>query len=446
MNRLNQEINGISIAIFRIGFGLFMIWEILYLMRIDFVNVFLINPKVQLYYEFIPFLKPLPKAMMDVLIVGLLIASILITIGKYYRKAMIFFCIGFTYIFLLDKAYYNNHLYLVCLLSFLFIFIPADHKLSLTKKESGQVNPVRHWHLLILKIQLVLVYFFGGIAKLNSDWLVSKQPTLTILSNKAQDSIFGSFLTSDFMTYFVTYGGLVFDLCIGFFLFIPRFRIIAIIAALFFNITNAWLFDDINIFPYMMIIALVLFLDPHKIASYVNKKLFDKRTYIPKKTDTLFPIKKPILIGLSIYIFIQFVLPLRHVLFPGNTEWTGHGQRFAWRMKIQYRQVDTLEFKVWDIKKKIIYPIDYRSYGMNQDQINALGYYPKTAVQFAKFLKNHSLTNKGMDTVQVRSRLKVSLNGRPAQYIFDKDVDVASLKIAPFDTENWVTTLNDIEK
>ena len=376
MKKLGQEINGTSIAIFRIGFGLFMIWEILYFMRIDFVNVFLINPKVQLYYEFIPFLKPLPKALMDVLLVGLLIASILITIGKYYRKAMIFFCIGFTYVFLLDKAYYNNHLYLVCLLSFLMVFIPADHKLSFTKNKSDQDNPVRYWHLLILKLQLVFVYFFGGIAKLNSDWLIAKQPTLTILKNKANDSIFGSLLTSDFMTYFVTYGGLVFDLCIGFLLFIPRFRIAAIGAALFFNITNAWLFDDINIFPYMMIMALVLFLNPDKVASYINKKLFDKRASIPKSTDHTTPIKKTILIGLAAYFLIQLALPLRHVLFPGNVEWTGHGQRFAWRMKIQYRKVDTLEFKVWDIKKKIIYPIDFRSYGMNQDQINALGYYP----------------------------------------------------------------------
>ena len=51
-----------------------------------------------------------------------------------------------------------------------------------------------------------------------------------------------------------------------------------------------------------------------------------------------------------------------------------------------------------------------------------------------------------MDTVQVKSRLKVSLNGRPAQYIFDSDVDVASLKIEPFNTSNWVTPLNEIKK
>lgn len=443
MKALGKIIDGTSIAIFRIGFGLFMVWEILYLFRIDFVEVFLINPKVQLYYEFVPFLKPLPKGLMYGLLFALLIACVLITLGKYYRKAMIFFFIGFTYIFLLDKAYYNNHLYLVCLLSFLLIFIPADHKLSLAKNKPDQENPVRYWHLAILKVQLALVYFFGGIAKLNSDWLVAKQPTLTILKQKA--ATFGSFLTSDVMTYFVTYGGLLFDLSIGFLLFIPRFRKIGIVAAIFFNVINAWLFDDINIFPYMMIMALILFMEPQKVASYVNTKLFNKRTYSASKSAPI-AINRVILVGLSIYFFIQLALPLRHFLFPGNTEWTGHGQRFAWRMKIQYRKVDTLEFKVWDIKKKIIYPIDFRSYGMNQDQITALSYYPKTAVQFAQFLKTHSLTNKGMDTVQIRSRLKVSLNGRPSQLMFDNKVDVASLKVRPFDSNNWVTPLYEIEK
>ncbi len=442
MKKLGNIIDGTSISLFRIGFGIVLLWEIIYWLRIDFVKIFLTNPQVQFYYEFVPFLKPLPEGILTFLVLGLLVASIFIIIGKYYKVAMSFFFIVFTYIFLLDKAYYNNHLYLVSLISFLMIFIPADHKLSLSKKGKYLDNPTRYWHLLILKLQLVLVYFFGGIAKLNSDWLISKQPTLTILSKKAQDSLLGSFLTTDFMIYFVTYGGLIFDLCIGIILFIPKFRKIGIIGALFFNITNAWLFDDINIFPYMMMMALVLFLDPHEVGSYINKKLFNKRTYVIQNKE-FNPIKKVSLIAISLYFLIQLGLPLRHLLFKGNPEWTGHGQRFSWRMKIQYRKVDILEFKVWDINKKIIYPIDFRSYRMNQDQINALGYYPKAALQFAQFLKNHSRTNKGMDSVQVKSKVKVSLNGRPAQYMFDPDKDLASLKINPFDQTNWVEPLKN---
>ncbi len=446
MKILNLEINGSSLAIFRIGFGLSMIWEMLYLLRIDFVDIFLLNPEVQFYYEFAPFLKPLPKFFMVALIIGLLVASILITLGKHYLKATLFFFIGFTYIFLLDKAYYNNHLYLVCLLSFLMIFIPADHKLSIKKTEPTEKNPVRYWHLLLLKLQLVIVYFFGGIAKLNSDWLFAQQPARIFLRNKAEHSFLGSFLTSDFMVYFVTYGGLFFDICIGLVLFSPKFRKIGVAAAIFFNITNAWLFDDINIFPYLMMVALVVFLDPHQVAKYVSRKLFNKPTYeiASKKEDSV--LTKTLIFGFAAYFFLQLALPLRHNLFPGNVEWTAHGQRFAWRMKIQARLLDTLEFKVWDIKNKIIYPTDFRSYNMNKDQITLLGYDPKAAFQFAEFLKEHSLTNKKMDTVQIKSKLKVSLNGRPAQYIFDSTIDITSLNLNPFDTEHWVAPLEEIKQ
>ncbi|MFT5238501.1 MAG: vitamin K-dependent gamma-carboxylase, partial [Flavobacteriaceae bacterium] len=181
MKRLGQQIDGTSIAVFRIGFGLIMLWELIYFLRMDFVKVFLIDPKVQFSYEFLSFLKPLPKPILDILIIVLIVCCLLIIIGRFYRKAIIIFCIGFSYLFFLDKAYYNNHLYLVCLLSFLLILIPADNKLSFSKKRSNQKKPIQYWHFLILRIQLALVYFFGGVAKLNYDWLISNQPVRAML-------------------------------------------------------------------------------------------------------------------------------------------------------------------------------------------------------------------------------------------------------------------------
>lgn len=386
MKKLAQLIDGTSIAIFRIGFGLVMIWELIYFIRIDFVKIFLTQPQVQFPYEFLPFLKPLPEPILNILVIVLLICCFFIVIGRYYGQAMILFFLGFSYLFLLDKAYYNTHLYLICLLSFLLIFIPADSKLSFSKKKIKVKKPTLYWHLLVLKLQLVIVYFYGGVAKMNYDWLVSHEPVRTVLNTKAQQSFLEDILTTDGALYFFTFGGLPFDLLIPFLLFIPKTRIFAVICGLLFNIMNAWLFNDIIIFPYFMMLSLILFLDPNKVSSYVRKNLFGKQRKVAVSKE-IGVLKKQILILMAVYFMVQTLLPLRHWLYKGNVDWTGIGQRFSWRMKIQHRAVETLDFKVLDMKKKEVIPVEVTSYRLNPDQITQLSQDPRASIQFAKFLK-----------------------------------------------------------
>ena len=440
MDRLTKYIDGTSIAIFRIGFGLIMLWELIYFVRIDFVKIFLTQPKVQFPYEFASFLKPLPEPVLNLLVMVLMLCCVFIIIGRFYKKAMIVFFLGFTYLFLLDKAYYNNHLYLLCLLSFLLIFIPADHRLSFAKKKDKN-KPTLYWHLLILKLQLAIVYFYGGIAKLNQDWLFSSEPMATILNQKAQNGFLGDLLVSDGALYFFTYGGVLFDLLIPFLLFIPKTRVFAVICALFFNIMNAWIFSDINIFPYFMMLSLVLFLDVDMIGKYVHNKMFGKQkpSDAPKEVGKL---KKPVLIVMAVYFVIQGLLPFRHFLYEGNVDWTGLGQRFAWRMKIQHRTVQNLEFKVLDMQNKVVIPVDLNSYRLNQDQITQLYQDPRASIQLANYLKNRSIRIKGLKDVEVRSDIVVKFNGRQPQSIFDKSVDLSNLDISPFKLNKSINPIN----
>jgi hypothetical protein len=442
MKKLNEQIDGSSISIFRIGFGIIMLWELFYFLRIDFVKIFLIKPKVQFTYEYFSFVKPLPEPILDILIIVLLVCCLFILIGKHYRKAMIVFFIGFSYLFLLDKAYYNNHLYLICLLSFLLILIPADAYLSFRSKNKTTIKPVFYWHLLILRLQLAIVYFYGGIAKLNYDWLVTNEPVRTLLENKAATSFIGELLSSKFALYFFTYGGVGFDLLIPFLLFIPRTRIIAVVLALSFNIMNALLFDDINIFPYFMMLSLILFLDPAKVAKYIRTKFLGKKTapQLPKISTTP---NKILIFTLGFYFLIQMILPFRYLLYPGNVDWTGLGQRFAWRMKIQHRSLETMEFKVWDINTKTIFPVEPANYGLNHDQITLISHDPRAAVQFAKFIKQHCKDSKGMDNVLVKSNIVVSFNGRPAQQIFAKELDLGTISSNSRQLSRWIEPLKD---
>src|SRR5207342_1729744 len=76
-------------------------------------------------------------------------------------------------VFLLEEARYLNHFYLLCLISFLLVFLPAHRAFSvdaqLKPKLRSRVAPA--WTLWLMRFQVGVVYFFGGIAKLNGDWL-----------------------------------------------------------------------------------------------------------------------------------------------------------------------------------------------------------------------------------------------------------------------------------
>ncbi|MGL1788663.1 HTTM domain-containing protein, partial [Vibrio parahaemolyticus] len=70
-----------------------------------------------------------------------------------------------------EKSLYQNHLYLICLLSFLFVFIGGNNWLSVDNR-AGKLSPFVHrWNLLLLRVQFVIIYLFSGLAKFNGDWL-----------------------------------------------------------------------------------------------------------------------------------------------------------------------------------------------------------------------------------------------------------------------------------
>ena len=64
------------------------------------------------------------------------VLAFLITVGLFYRVAIVLFFFGFAYIFLLEQARYLNHFYLVGLVSFLMMFVPAS-RISRTRRSAA---------------------------------------------------------------------------------------------------------------------------------------------------------------------------------------------------------------------------------------------------------------------------------------------------------------------
>jgi vitamin K-dependent gamma-carboxylase len=362
---------------------------------------------------------------------------LLITVGLFTRVASGVFFLGFSYLFLLDKGYYNNHLYLFCLIAFLMLFVRSDETLSIRAKlrKIKTVKPIAAWQIHLLQFQVIMVYFFGGIAKLNSDWMVNQEPARTILAAKS--------ITSEFAIYFVTYAGTIFDLAIGFLLLTKKTLKIGIAGVLIFNITNAILFDDINIFPFFMLMATVLFLHPDTVAKWVAKLRKQSELSTPANVQTRS--SKLVIASISVFVLIQLWLPLRHLVIPGNVEWTGEGQRFAWRMKIQTRTTAEMAYRVWNMDGKQIHDFDMKSRFnyLNADQINQMQYYPEMMLDYAHFLGDEIKKLDRCKNVAVRVFAKITINGSDPKVLTPMETDLYPLEWNTSGHNEWINPVEE---
>ena len=85
---------------------------------------------------------------------------------------------GFTYVELIDKTTYLNHYYLVSLLSGLLVVLPAHAIWSVDAWRRPRVfaPAIPSWTVNLLRVQIGIVDFFAGLAKINGDWLLHAQP------------------------------------------------------------------------------------------------------------------------------------------------------------------------------------------------------------------------------------------------------------------------------
>ena len=82
----------------------------------------------------------------------------------------------------------------------------------------------------VLAFFMGVAYFFGGIAKINPDWL-NGMPLRYWLKYKDDILLIGPLVSNDFMGYFMSYAGLALDLFVVFFLLIAGIAVLPLSAA-----------------------------------------------------------------------------------------------------------------------------------------------------------------------------------------------------------------------
>lgn len=419
--RLFASVDIAALVYFRIAFGALMLWEVIRYFENGWITRYYVEPSFHFTYYGFDWVRPWPGSGMYIHFVVLGVLAICIMLGLFYRVSTILFFFGITYVFLLDQTQYLNHMYLISLISFLLIFVPAHRSLSLDAalrpKIRSSVAPA--WSLWLLRTQLGIVYFFGGIAKLNGDWLQG-EPMRLWLAQRTDFPLIGRWFTEAWTPYLFSYGGLLFDLLFVPFVLWRRTRPFALLIAVIFHVTNSRLFS-IGIFPWFMITANLLFLAP----SWPRRLLRRKQDWgsQPTCSPALGVRQRAIVAAISIYLVVQVLVPLRHFLYPGDVRWTEQGHYFSWRMKLRDKEGEA-QFFVTDPVNQVSWEVDPFSY-INERQYEEMVDRPDMILQLAHHIAN-SLRSQGYAQIEVRAWVMVSLNEREPQLLIDPDVDLAA--------------------
>ena len=424
-----------ALATFRVFLGMIMVWEVYRYHYYGRIARYYIEPHFFFPYELFPFLHPLPGPWMYLVFFGMGLAALGVALGFLYRASAILFFLTYTYVFLLDKTQYNNHYYFISLLGFLLIFVDAHRWASVDQKlrPDLQGEQVPYWQFFIFKAQVFIVYFYAAVAKINPDWLVG-EPMRTWLLNRADYPVIGPFLATEAGVYFFTYGGLLFDLLVGFLLLWRPTRLLAFLGLLVFHLLNSWLFS-IGIFPFLMIAATILFVEPDWPRRILRGAPRPATTSPPAYSNLY---RKAIVSFVGLYLALQILIPLRHWLYPGEVSWTEEGHRFSWHMKLRDK-AGQIAFTITDPQTQQTWPVDMYQ-DLDPRQVDKMASRPDMILQYAHYLKQKAEA-AGIQNPVVRVEARAALNGRPYQLLIDPEANLAEMPYTIFARAPWIVPL-----
>ena len=422
---LLEPVDAASTAVFRIVLGTVLAWDAARYIAYGWIDEYYILPKVHFTYLYFDFVKPWPGQWMYTHFWFLGLVAVLFAVGLFYRIAAPLLFLAYTYVFLLEESVYMNHYYLICLLLFLFIFAPADRAYALDRLRAPRGPAVvPRWTVAILRFQLVVVYAYGAIAKLNPDWLAGEPMYSELVRGGPDVPAIAAHLPPAVLAYGIAYGGILIDAVVPILLCLRRTRIIGFAVASVFHVLNE-IFLNIGLFSYLMFGALTIFFDPDWPRRLARRLGLGGRASPAGATPPRQRARSgeiALLAGLHLYALVQLLFPLRHWLYPGPVSWTEEGHRFAWQMKLRKKD-SVMMFHVKDPATGREWTID-PAVELRPRQMKKLHTFPDMVLQYAHHVRDE-LRTQGVDDPVITVDWMCSLNGAPHRRLVDPSADLA---------------------
>ncbi len=438
--RLFQPVDALPLNLFRVAFALALLLQFYVYVSAHFIEAGILAPRFLFTFDYLPFIKPLPAGGMKFILYCTFIGPALLIFRKTMRIGVIIFVLSFAYLTFLEEAYFNNHFYFFLMLTSCFLFFTP-------KRDSTGKEVIPYWQLFLFQFLVVLVYFFGGIVKLNHDWLFLQQPPRSLLYMNTTIPIF----QNDVIVYYLTYGGLIFDLVIGFLLWNRKSFLIATILTIIFHVTNHYMFNigeggTIGVFPLAMTAANLLFAPPDKLRKLLSRIGLEdmgiQLTQLKKSAEEtiLFPIKPLVRNLICGFILIQLLLPFRYLLVSKNVDWNGQANFFGWRMKSYTKEV-SVKFYARKLEQDPPQEINIGRM-INTMQINMMGQNADMIYKFSMFLKKDLRRYLNYEPI-ITADILVGMNGRKPQAFVDPKTNLANITYSPWHTPDWILPMKE---
>jgi hypothetical protein len=415
---LDRPVDAASVAAFRVLFGVLMLLSTLRFFGRGWVAEEYGKPRLFFQYWGFGWIHPFSVSGMYALYSLIAVAASCVLLGVWYGPAACVFALAFSYAHLCDKSNYLNHYYLVSLLACLLVLLPLDREYSwrVWRMPSARRAQVRAWVLYLLRFQIGVVYVFGGIGKLGSDWLIYGEPLRLWLAMGAELPLLGPLLVRPWSGLVFSWAGALFDLSIVPLLSWRVTRAPACVTLVVFHVLTALLFQ-IGMFPWIMIVSATLFWDPGWPRTLLERSSGVHRPVHGVAGAPLSALGRALA---ALYAAYQILMPLRSLLYPGNTLWSEEGFRFSWKVML-IEKLGTLDFHVVDAAGRT-YTVSASDY-LTPFQARMTATQPDMILDLAHVVAR-DFESKGHGQVHVYADSQVTFNGRRHHRFIDPQRDL----------------------
>jgi hypothetical protein len=431
------------LVVLRVLAGLMIFASLLRFWGKGWIDELYIKPRYFFAFYGFEWVKPL-GGYTYVLFMICMVSALLVMLGWFYRVAIVSLFLSFTYIELMDKSTYLNHYYFISLLCFVLIFLPAHVNFSVDayRRENLRAGQIPAWCIGVVKLLVFILYFYAGLAKLNSDWLLHALPLRIWLPARNDMPVIGTLFNYEWVAYAFSWFGCFYDLFIVFFLINPKTRVAAYVTVIAFHLMTALLFP-IGMFPYIMIVAALVFFSPafhekliHRLGAWLR---LPRESFLSARTYVFSTQRKTLLAGLfTVFFVFQFIFPFRYLFYPGELFWSEQGYRFSWRVMLM-EKAGQAQFLVKDRNGRQAFVDNAMFLTTLQEKMMATQ--PDMILQYAHMLQDF-YARQGFVSPQVFVDSYVALNGRLGRPLIDPEVDLAR-QTDSFQNKSWILPLHD---
>lgn len=373
------------------------------------------------------------------------VLALCVAVGLFYRPAIVLFGLGFLWLELIDVTNYLNHYYLVVLLCVVMSVMPLGRVYSVDAwlKPERAIDLVPIWALYLLRFQLAVVYFNAGLAKAGADWLLHAQPLGIWFAARSETPLIGPLLAMPSAAWVASWAGFLFDLTVVLWLSLRRTRPFAYAGLIVFHVLTGVLFD-IGIFPIVMTVAALIFFAPSwpralltavrsswpvralmgQAASFTldRGEARAARSSANSASGAPFnPLSRTLVVLGLLWCVAHTLIPLRHLIYPGDVIWNEAGMRFSWKVMLREKN-GSVTFRVRDVvtgREVFENPKRY----LTHRQLNEMSSQPDLIIQAARHI-GAAISKRWGHPVEVRADAWASLNGRPMARLIDPSANL----------------------